>query len=76
MTKKEENAMPKSSYGKGNQRVTPGWASWSTRKSDGKDSVVFGKKGSSSHGHSVRGTDGRLDYSRSISGRKRYDSGR
>lgn len=68
--------MPKSSYGKANQKVIPGWASWTTRKGDGKESVVFGKKGSSRHGHSVRGEDGRLDCSRSISGRKKLNSGR
>ncbi len=68
--------MSKSTYGRGNQKVIPGWASWITRKGDGKESVVFGKRGSSRHGHSVRRKDGRLDYSRSISGRKKFNSGR
>jgi len=51
--------MPKSSYGKGNQKVTPSWVKWGTGKRDGKESTIFGKRGQSDpHGHSVRGRDG------------------
>ena len=57
-----------SRYGQSGQNVTPGWSSTSTR-SDGKESTVYGNKGQSSpHGHSVRDSGGKVEYSRTIGG--------
>lgn len=56
-------------YGRENQSVTPSYRVTSTR-SDGKESTVYGNKdGSSEHGHSVRSSDGSVEYSRTIGGK-------
>lgn len=69
MAKKE-----RTDYGRENQKVTPAYRVTTTRN-DGKESTIFGKKdGSSEHGHSVRNSDGTVDYSRTIGGNVLKDS--
>lgn len=51
----------------GGDNVKPNWAKERTR-SNGKKDVIYGSKGSKSHGHSVRSKDGSIVYSRTPGG--------
>lgn len=64
MAKKE-----RTDYGRENQTVTPAYRETTTRD-NGKESTIFGNRdGSANHGHSVRRSDGTIEYSRTIGGK-------